>query len=112
MGAQLRITGLDEARRLLRRLATPGPRVLGPALEAAAAPLAGAIRANSPRSKVDIDPVRPRQRETVTVAVVVTDEATYTQRRAVSRAYYSTRPAVKQVGERALLRALEREAQR
>lgn len=106
----LKITGLKEARAALRRLAAIGEKQLQPALESAAKPLADAVRSGSPSSDVAVRPVRASRDGSVMVSVVIVDEATPPQRKAVSDAYHGTKSSVKSIGEREITKAVERES--
>jgi hypothetical protein len=107
--AILKITGLKQARDALRRLAAIGEKQLRPPLEAAAKPLADAVRSGSPRSAVSVRPVRAPRDGSIMVSVVIVDDATPPQRQAVSSAYHGTKSSVKSIGEREITKAVERE---
>lgn len=106
----LKITGLHEARNQLRRLASIGEKQLQPALETAARPLADAVRHGSPSSDVAVRPGRASRDGSVAVSVVISDDATPPQRKAVSEAYHGTKGTVKSIGEREIAKVIEREA--
>lgn len=110
MRTGLKITGLAELTRKLRRLKeTEAESIVRPALHAAAQPFASAVRGDSPQSRVSIEDVAAPEAGGIVAEVVIRDRATHEQRRAVHGAYQGTRDECQAIARELIEEGIRRE---